>query len=108
VIAFRLKYQDPARCFRRVTQPPHIAGPLAHIFESQRLSPRTALIKFYLDNINSTFLSGLTLARFDFCPRTVIISFCYNINSTGFYRDLAIAQHKTCANSKELNQALYY
>jgi hypothetical protein len=24
----RLKYQDPARCCRRVTQPPFIAGPL--------------------------------------------------------------------------------
>jgi len=28
VTASRLKYQDPARCLRRVTQPPHIAGPL--------------------------------------------------------------------------------
>ena len=28
VTAFWLKYQDPARCLRRVTQPPHIAGPL--------------------------------------------------------------------------------
>ena len=27
----RLKYQDPARCLRRVTQPPHIAGPLCEI-----------------------------------------------------------------------------
>ena len=26
---FRLKNQDSARCLRRVTQPPHIAGPLA-------------------------------------------------------------------------------
>jgi len=26
-----LKYQDPARCCRRVTQPPFIAGPLAAI-----------------------------------------------------------------------------
>jgi hypothetical protein len=29
VTAFWLKYQDSARCFRLVTQPPHIAGPLA-------------------------------------------------------------------------------
>jgi hypothetical protein len=29
VTAFWLKYKDPARCCRRVTQPPHIAGPLA-------------------------------------------------------------------------------
>jgi hypothetical protein len=28
VTAFWLKYQDPARCLRRVTQPPHIAGQL--------------------------------------------------------------------------------
>ena len=28
---FWLKYQDPARCLRRVTQPTHIAGPLAHL-----------------------------------------------------------------------------
>ena len=28
VTALWLKYQDPARCCRRVTQPPHIAGPL--------------------------------------------------------------------------------
>jgi len=28
VTAFWLKYQDPARMQRRVTQPPHIAGPL--------------------------------------------------------------------------------
>ena len=28
VTAYWLKYRDPARCLRRVTQPPHIAGPL--------------------------------------------------------------------------------
>jgi hypothetical protein len=28
VTAYWLKYQDPARMLRRVTQPPHIAGPL--------------------------------------------------------------------------------
>ena len=33
VTASRLKYQDPARCLRRVTQPPHIAGPLGVIAE---------------------------------------------------------------------------
>jgi hypothetical protein len=31
VTAFWLKYRDSARCCRRVTQPPHIAGPLANI-----------------------------------------------------------------------------
>jgi hypothetical protein len=31
VTASWLKYQDSARCLRRVTQPPHIAGPLAFI-----------------------------------------------------------------------------
>jgi len=29
VIVYRLKYRDSARMLRRVTQPPHIAGPLA-------------------------------------------------------------------------------
>jgi len=29
VTAFWLKKRDSARCLRRVTQPPHIAGPLA-------------------------------------------------------------------------------
>ena len=28
VTVFWLKYQDPTRCLRRLTQPPHIAGPL--------------------------------------------------------------------------------
>jgi hypothetical protein len=32
VIAYRLKYLDPAQMLRRVTQPPHIAGPLAFIY----------------------------------------------------------------------------
>jgi hypothetical protein len=31
VTAFWLKDQDPARMLRRVTQPPHIAGPLGVI-----------------------------------------------------------------------------
>jgi len=31
VTAFWLKYQDTARMLRRVTQPPHIAGPLGVI-----------------------------------------------------------------------------
>jgi hypothetical protein len=29
-----LKYQDPARMLRRVTQPPHIAGPLGGIADN--------------------------------------------------------------------------
>jgi hypothetical protein len=32
VTAFWLKYQDRDRCLRRVTQPPHIAGPLGLIW----------------------------------------------------------------------------
>jgi hypothetical protein len=31
VTVFWLKYLDPARMLRRVTQPPHIAGPLGGI-----------------------------------------------------------------------------
>jgi len=36
VTAFWLKYQDPARMLRRVTQPPHIAGPLCGIASPKR------------------------------------------------------------------------
>jgi hypothetical protein len=36
VTAFWLKYQDPARMLRRVTQPPHIAGPLVRIWQISR------------------------------------------------------------------------
>jgi hypothetical protein len=35
VTAFWLKYQDPARMLRRVTQPPHIAGPLGVMRDSE-------------------------------------------------------------------------
>ena len=35
VTAYRLKYQDPARMLRRVTQPPHIAGPLGVIVDNK-------------------------------------------------------------------------
>jgi len=31
VTVYWLKYLDPTRCCRRVTQPPHTAGPLAFI-----------------------------------------------------------------------------
>ena len=41
--AFWLKYLDPARMLRRVTQPPHIAGPLQVIAQKNCLTP-------YLDN----------------------------------------------------------
>jgi hypothetical protein len=37
VTAFWLKNRDPARCCRRVTQPPHIAGPLGFIVLAKRL-----------------------------------------------------------------------
>jgi hypothetical protein len=45
------------------TAPNYTTEPLAHIFEFEGLSPRTALIKFYLDIINSTLLPGLAIAR---------------------------------------------
>ena len=43
VTGYRLKYQDPARCLRRVTQPPHIAGPLW-------LSASDLRDRYFLDN----------------------------------------------------------
>jgi hypothetical protein len=36
VTVSRLKSQDPTRCLRRVTQPPHIAGPLVRIWQISR------------------------------------------------------------------------
>ena len=44
VTTFWLKYQDPARCCRRVTQPPHIAGPLGVTI----WSPPIALTYYHL------------------------------------------------------------
>jgi len=42
VTTFWLKHQDPARMLRRVTQPPHIAGPLEASGDSAyRLTKRT-------------------------------------------------------------------
>jgi len=79
---------------RRVTQPPHIAGPLAHIFGAVRLSPRAVLIKFYLDNINSTHIPGPAIARQTVGPPAVIRKICYLINNTAFYRDSPIARRK--------------
>jgi hypothetical protein len=51
VTAFWLKYQDRDRMLRRVTQPPHIAGPLAQIFGNQddELAIPPSLIKSQLD-----------------------------------------------------------
>jgi hypothetical protein len=102
VTVFRLKYRDPARCCRQVTQPPHIAGPLAHIFESEGLSPRTALIKFYLDNINSILLPGLAIARqtFSLVPssETSVIILTLQV-STGTW-PLRDGKHVLTAKSK--------
>jgi hypothetical protein len=33
-ITYRLKYLDPARMLHRVTQPPHIAGPLGVMYHA--------------------------------------------------------------------------
>jgi hypothetical protein len=44
VTAFWLKYQDPARMRRRVTQPPHIAGPLYVRFRITMISNAQARV----------------------------------------------------------------
>ena len=49
VTAIWLKYQDSTRCLRRVTQPPHIAGPLAQISKIETVSPRALFNMFHLD-----------------------------------------------------------
>ena len=43
---------------RQVTQPTPIAGPLAQIFQTHGLSPRTDFTMFRLDKIVSALLSG--------------------------------------------------
>ena len=63
VIIIRLKFLDTARCFRRVTQPPHIAGPLAKIFQTHGLSPCAVFKMFRLDKIVSALLPGPAIAR---------------------------------------------
>jgi len=62
VTAFWLKYQDPARCLRRVTQPPHIAGPLAQIFGYQdyELALPPSFKIFHHDKKHKTCLLGLS------------------------------------------------
>jgi len=50
---FRLKNQDTARCCRRVTQPPFIAGPLG---VKTLAHNKFSFIKIYLDNkLSSTY-----------------------------------------------------
>jgi hypothetical protein len=47
-----LKYQDPARMLRRVTQPPYIAGPLAFMVcltDNDRETEVDAVIKMEVD-----------------------------------------------------------
>jgi hypothetical protein len=56
-------------------------------FVAVRLSHRAALIKFYLDNTNSTLLQGPALARQTASPRAVTRKLCYLFNNTTFYRD---------------------
>jgi hypothetical protein len=48
---------------RQVTQTPHIAGPLAQIFQTHELSPRAFYNLFHLEKIISALLPGLALAR---------------------------------------------
>jgi hypothetical protein len=45
VTAFWLKYRDRDRMRRRVTQPPHIAGPLAQIFQYVTIMPSRRVYK---------------------------------------------------------------
>jgi hypothetical protein len=48
---------------RRVTQPPHIAGPLAQIFQLSELSLRAMFKMFCLDKIITEFTPGPALTR---------------------------------------------
>jgi len=59
VTDFWLKYQDPGRMLRRVTQPPHIAGPLAQIFYHVAIMPSLRVYNVGLDNKNTAIIQGL-------------------------------------------------
>jgi len=51
VTAFWLKYQDPARMLRRVTQPPHIAGPLGVIKSNRNMIISDNTIYYFTSTI---------------------------------------------------------
>jgi uncharacterized protein (TIGR02145 family) len=75
VTALWLKYQDPAQCLRRVTQPPHIAGPLWPIYndttDNKHIMKNSLLILILglsicmqkvscqIDTLNSRYFSSL-------------------------------------------------
>jgi len=65
---FWLKYQDPARMPRRVTQPPFIAGPLAQISKSETVSHRALFNMFRLDKIVSALIPGPAPRSIDNLP----------------------------------------
>ena len=46
VTAYRLKYRDRDRMLRRVTQPPHIAGPLAKMLDDSELATHFTMTNF--------------------------------------------------------------
>ena len=61
VTALWLKYQDPDRCLCRVTQPPHIAGPLAKMCcESGHSASRTTNNFIHRDKTDFHHLSICT------------------------------------------------
>jgi hypothetical protein len=71
VTALWLKYQDPARCCRRVTQPPHIAGPLVAMLSCHKAnSQRFTVVKC----IGIIYITGLITY-----PKTNVI---FNIRVT--------------------------
>ena len=60
----RLKYQDSARCLRRVTQPPFIAGPLCtNIALADHSAITSANNKIYREKTHSALLPTSTAIR---------------------------------------------
>src|SRR5512133_4119136 len=89
VTAFWLKYQEPTRCLLRVTQPPHIAGPLAHIISYLQPS-RLAKINLFLLSFQPSIETSPSLRRRTFAPS--LEKFAFYESTLLMYRDLAIAQ----------------
>jgi hypothetical protein len=75
-----LKYQDPARMLRRVTQPPHIAGPLVQM-DKAKIGLPPYHDSFQMTRIFSSSLTSAPLAQLlsrQVCPK---ILFFYSLTN---------------------------
>src|SRR5512133_2734016 len=86
---FLAEVSGSCRCSRRVTQPPFIAGPLAHIISYLQPS-RLAKINLFLLSFQPSIETSPSLRRRTFAPS--LEKFAFYESTLLMYRDLAIAQ----------------